>query len=344
MPLLLTFLFAFAGGWAFKRLKVPGGMMIGSVVGACVYNLISGQAVAPVWAKVSSQVMAGAFIGVGVQREDLRQMRTILKASAIVLGCYLVVNVISGLLIYWLSPLDLVTALMASVPGGLSDIPIIAADMGADASKVLALQFVRFLMGIALFPTLIARLPEERHGGEDHLKSAQLTADLPHTLLTLAVAAACGLLGRVSPIPGGTMALAAVGSIAFKLVYPKACMLKPLRRTAQYFAGLFVGAGVTMAQIRDLRLLALPVVILLLCYFLGAPVIGWILRREGIFGRREAFLAATPAGASDMALISADLGVYDVKLVLLQMMRLIVVITLFPSLLGLVIRLVQSIS
>ena len=38
-----------------------------------------------------------------------------------------------------------------------------------------------------------------------------------------------------------------------------------------------------------------------------------------------------PAGASDMALISADLGVYNVKLVLLQVMRLIAVILLFPS-------------
>ena len=32
-----------------------------------------------------------------------------------------------------------------------------------------------------------------------------------------------------------------------------------------------------------------------------------------------------------MALISADLGVYNVRLVLLQVMRLIAVILLFPS-------------
>ena len=60
-------------------------------------------------------------------------------------------------------------------------------------------------------------------------------------------------------------------------------------------------------------------------------LIATLLQRLRIFGRREAFLAATPAGASDMALISADLGVYNVKLVLLQVMRLIAVILLFPS-------------
>ncbi len=44
-------------------------------------------------------------------------------------------------------------------------------------------------------------------------------------------------------------------------------------------------------------------------------------------------LAATPAGASDMALISADLGIHNIRLIFLQVMRLIAVITLFPALL-----------
>lgn len=336
MPLLLTFLCAFIGGWIFKRLKVPGGMMIGSVVGACVYNLLSGEAVAPTWAKVASQIMAGAFIGVGVHREDVKQIRSILKASALVLGCYFLINIISGLLIHWFSSLDLITALMSSVPGGLSDIPIIAADMGADPSKVLAMQFVRFLMGIALFPSLIARLPDEKHEGHGSAAHTADKADVPNILLTLAVAAAFGLLGRISPVPGGAMAFAALGSIAFKLLYPKACMTMSLRLAAQLLAGLYVGAGVSLDQIIELKALVLPIVILLSCYFLGALLIGWLLRHFRFFGRREAYLAATPAGASDMALISADLGVYDVKLVLLQVMRLIAVVTVFPTLLKVV--------
>ena len=53
----------------------------------------------------------------------------------------------------------------------LSDIPI-AADMGADASKVLTLQLVRFVMGIGIFPSLIALLPED----EAHPKQ---TASMP---------------------------------------------------------------------------------------------------------------------------------------------------------------------
>ena len=42
-------------------------------------------------------------------------------------------------------------------------------------------------------------------------------------------------------------------------------------------------------------------------------------------------LAATPAGASDMALISADLGIRNAKLIVLQVLRLITVVLVFPS-------------
>lgn len=333
MTVLYTLLAAVAVGWLFDRLHVPGGMMVGSVVGACALNLLTGLAEMPPAAKAAAQIAAGAFIGVGVRREDLKHMRAIVKTAAIVIACLFVVNLISGLLIWRISPLDPLTAFMACAPGGLSDIPIIAADMGADASKVLVLQLVRFVMGIAIFPSLIALLPEDEHHQPESGTYARHAGDWPNTLLTLAVAAAFGMLGRMSPVPGGTMAFATLGSIAFKLLYPKACLKKPVRKAAQCLSGAYVGAGIGMSQLIDLKYLLWPAVVLLACYTLGALLIGGLLQRQHVFSRRESYLAATPAGASDMALISADLGVYNVKLILLQVMRLVLVITLFPTVL-----------
>ena len=42
-------------------------------------------------------------------------------------------------------------------------------------------------------------------------------------------------------------------------------------------------------------------------------------------------LAATPAGASDMALISSDLGVNSKEVIELQIIRMVVVIVVFPQ-------------
>lgn len=331
--MLLTLLCALLGGLILQKLKVPGGMMVGAVIGASAFNVATGQAYIHPLAKTAAQVAAGAFIGVGVKREDLKQMRALVKVALLVILFLLVVNVATGLLIHAVSPLSLLTAFMSSAPGGLSDIPIIAADLGADASQVLVLQFVRFVLGIAIFPSVIGHVHQE-DSSATHSDYQAPEGDWPHTLLTLAVSAVFGLVGKASGMPGGTMAFSTVGTIIFKLSYSKACMLRPVRRAAQWLSGGFVGAGIGLAQIVALKYLALPAVVLVACYSLACVLLGRLLQKLNYFDKRESYLAATPAGASDMALISADLGVYNVRLVLLQVMRLVAVITLFPTILN----------
>ena len=62
-------------------------------------------------------------------------------------------------------------------------------------------------------------------------------------------------------------------------------------------------------------------------YFLGGRHMGpWV--------------SALSAGASDMTLISSDLGVQSPDLIILQIIRLIVVISLFPQLIHLIVSVV----
>ena len=338
MHIVYTLLAASAVGLIFSKLHVPGGMMIGAVIGACATNLVLGNAQMPSFFKIAAQIVAGAFVGAGVSRSEMGEMRKTIKPAAIVILGLFTLNVISGLLIYKTSSIDLLTALLCTTPGGISDIPIVAADMGADASKVLVMQFVRYVVGIGVFPALIGKITaQEIQYNEVAPLDAKSTGDgaLP-VLLTIAVAAAAGLLGKLSGLPAGTMAFATIGSIVFKLFYPKANLPRNVRKAAQCMSGAYVGAGIGLAQLMELRLLAGPALILVLFLATGTFVIGMTLKRLKLFSFREAMLAATPAGASDMALISADLGIRNIWLILLQVMRMISVITVFPSLLKLV--------
>lgn len=337
LPILVTLAVAFAFGYTLDRLKVPGGMMIGAVIGTCLLGVTTGYAQIPKIAKTTAQVIAGAFIGAGVSREEMREMRTVVKPAAILLPGLLVINIVAGLLIFLTGPIDLMTALMSCTPGGISDIPMIAADLGADTSKVTLMQFVRFMMGIALFPSLIRIITkDDQKEKETVLTRKKVEPSLMPTLLTLAVAAFSGWLGMISPMPSGTMAGAVLGSILFKYFYPRAQTPRFIRKAAQCLSGAYVGASIGMQQIAEIPFLLLPIVILLGCYLFGAFVISKLLVKAKCFNRTEAMLAATPAGASDMALISADLGVQNVKLILLQVLRLVVVISFFPAILKLV--------
>lgn len=337
LPILVTLGVAFFFGYILDRLRVPGGMMIGAVIGSCLLGVTTGYAEMPKVAKTAAQIIAGAFIGAGVSRSELREMKTILKPAAILLPGLLIINIVAGFIIHAASPLDLITAFMSCAPGGLSDIPMIAADMGADTSKVMLMQFIRFLMGIALFPALIRLLSRGNKGEkEEAIKLEKVKPELVPTLLTVLVATAAGLLGMISPMPSGTMAFAVLGSIAFKWFYPRAQTPRPLRKAAQCLSGAFVGAGFGLQQLSEIPYLFVPILILLACYLVGALCISRLLVKAKCFGPTEAMLAATPAGASDMALISADMGVRNVKLIILQVLRLVVVISLFPTILNLI--------
>lgn len=338
MPVFFTLLAAAAVGLVLNKLRVPGGMMVGAVVGACAINLALGSTQMPSFFKTAAQIVAGAFIGAGVSRGELGEMRKAFKPAAIVILGLLALNILSGLVISKVSSIDLLTALLGTTPGGISDVPIVAAEMGADASKVLVMQLVRFVVGIGVFPTIIGKmtpLEGQSYGLYNHAAKANGTRILP-VLLTLAVAAASGLAGKATGIPAGTMAFATIGSILFKLLYSKASLPRSVRKSAQCLSGAYVGAGIGMAQLIELRLLLVPALVLIVSLATGTLLIGAALKRMKAFSLREAMLAATPAGASDMALISADLGIHNMRLILLQVMRMIAVITFFPSLLKLI--------
>ena len=136
------------------------------------------------------------------------------------------------------------------------------------------------------------------------------------------------------------MGFATLGSIVFACFYPKAQTPRVLRKGAQLLSGAFVGASVGMAQLLKLGTLGVPVLILIAAYTISCFVIGGLLTRAGYFDRAEGMLAATPAGASDMALISADLGVSNAKLIVLQVLRLITVVLVFPTILSFVAALI----
>jgi membrane AbrB-like protein len=152
---LLTILAGTACGMGASKLKIPGGLLIGGIIGAAMLNILFANAYMPKDTKLYIQIIAGAFIGCIMEKSDLKRMPYIIKPAGIMLISFLILNLTVGFLIWKVSPLDLITSLMAVIPGSISDTPIIAATMGADAPKVAVMQIVRQILGISIFPSLI---------------------------------------------------------------------------------------------------------------------------------------------------------------------------------------------
>ena len=101
--------------------------------------------------------MIGAQVGLRFTRQSLASITRMLPAVlALVVGMVLA-TALMGSLLAALTPVDGLTAYLATTPGGLFAVLATAADAGSDTTYVMAVQVVR-LLAILAFTPLLARL------------------------------------------------------------------------------------------------------------------------------------------------------------------------------------------
>ena len=340
-------------GWLMLKKKVPAAVLVGAICGSTLLNIFTGTALMPSNAKLAAQITTGAFLGCGITRRDVRNFPQVAKPFAVVMASFLLLNFITGFLIWKFSPLDFITSMLCSMPGGVSDTPLIAMDMGADVPKVTVLQFIRMVFGVGALPgiiLLVDRMETKRHPQQEVQVSGEPVAPVAssegHTgtrvslLLTLIVAALGGFFGKWIGVAAGALTFSMIFSLIFKLgLYPKAHCPLWLRRIAQLLSGCCIGSSIAREDIFELRFLVLPALLLLCGYVINCIVIGRLLHRAFGLSLREGMLSVSPAGATEMAFVAADMGVNSPNLIVLQLCRLVGVMAIFPQVFQLVMRL-----
>lgn len=347
MWMLLTVAAALGMGLLLFQCKVPGGMLVGAIIGAAALNIATGQAFIYLQTRVVAQAMTGAYIGCMMTREDVRHLPRLIRPYLVVLASLLALNLAMASVFYWTTDLDLLTCLFCAAPGGMSDTPLIAMDMGADSSVVAVMQFVRMLFGMGCLPTVIMlsdRLiePEAAKEMEEHAVQSRSAAKAKPTLRgflpTMCAAVAAAALGKWSGIPAGALSAALIVTAALKLSGRCPGMPMWLRRAAQVISGCCIGSGITREQVIAMKQLALPAVALCLGYMACCVGMGIVISKLFRIPLREAMLTLSPAGATEMALIAADLGVESTDLVVLQICRLVGVMLIFPQIFHVIIN------
>lgn len=351
MTVLLTIVSATVGGLLLLKLKVPGGMLVGSIIGVVILNLMTGHAYIYPEAKTFAQILTGAYIGCTVSREDVKRLPTVIGPYLTVMISFLVLNLCVAAFFYIVTDMDLLTCLFCAAPGGIGDTPLVAMDMGADGAMVAVMQFVRMIFGMGCLPTIIMLAdqklaPEqaiisesnrEEHATSDKKNYAQNS--LIKFLPTLAIAACAGIAGQMLEVPGGILSFSMIAVVAVKMRVSLSPMPMWMRRLAQVLAGCCIGSSISKDQLCQLRQLILPAIVLCLGYIICCIGMGCVISRVFRMNFRESMLCLSPAGATEMALIAADLGVHSANLVVLQMCRLLSVMTFFPQIFTLIIRL-----
>lgn len=160
--LLLTMAAAAVGAFIGYKLHLPAGCMVGAMVVVIALNLATGLVYFPVELRTVVQMFSGSVIGTGIRKKDVHDLKGMAIPVVLLLGCMVVLNVIFGTAIHYASGLDPATAMFASAPGGMTDMAIIAGDLGANPSYVVILQLSRLIMTLALLPPIFAKIINKR--------------------------------------------------------------------------------------------------------------------------------------------------------------------------------------
>lgn len=343
---LLTMLAALAVGFLLRKTGLPGGMMLGAIIGVAALKILTGIGFAPWFVRYFAQSVAGGCFGASLDRQKLRMLPRLILPLLIIYTFLVLTDVGMAFVMTKVSPLSSVTALTAGIAGGINDVPLIAVELGADAGKVAVLQFVRLLTGIAGIPFLIRLLDKDARpsSDRDRTKAKAPKAKIPwwETLLAIAVALVGGYIGRLTGLPGGILLFSMIAVSLLHVASGYGRIDPRVKVLAQWFSGAYIGCLLDREDVMELRFLLLPALIICLGFILNAFVTSFLLSRITKMSFRESMLACSPAGASEIALLSSDLNIgaeLSTDIMVIHVFRVMLAVAVTPQLIPLIAKL-----
>jgi membrane AbrB-like protein len=150
---------ALLGIWVGKRFRLPSGGLIGAIlVGMVVGALGWGPVTFPPVVLAAAYLLLGTRVGSRFDPAVLRRIRDLLPW---VLGFIMLMTGLSaglGWVLAEVTGIGLLTALLATSPGGMDGAMIAALDTGANVPLVLAVQLSRLLLMVIAGPLVVRRL------------------------------------------------------------------------------------------------------------------------------------------------------------------------------------------
>lgn len=153
--LLKTLGVAALGAVGARLLRVPSGaVFVPLIIAATLQGFGHLTIILPPWLLMIAFAIIGLWVGLRFTKETV--LYAFRALPVMLIGTTTLIGLCCGsaVMLWWLVGTDPLTAFLATVPGGLDAIAIIAVDSNADISFVLALQTVRLFVVIITGPLL----------------------------------------------------------------------------------------------------------------------------------------------------------------------------------------------
>ena len=151
----MTLLVAGVSGAIGVGMRIPAGaLLLPMVAGAALEGAGLVTIVLPPWLLALSYAFLGWSIGLGFTREILTHASRALPQVLLATFALIAICGLLALFLVHAAGIDPLTAYLATTPGGMDAVAIIAASSNVDIAFVMALQTARFLIVLAVAPPL----------------------------------------------------------------------------------------------------------------------------------------------------------------------------------------------
>jgi uncharacterized protein len=336
---LLALGLALAGGFIFTLAHIPLPWMLGPMTASMIWTIWGRK---PLWwhngLRDTGLTLLGYIMGTAVTIETAVGISMQLPAMLAVTLIVVAAGVLSGLAVGRGAGISMQSAMIGSIPGGLSQMIVLAEEVeGADVTVVSFMQTIRLLSVIFIVPFIAF------HGMAGEAATG------------VGVGAAAGgqvagvSLSAAELLPFVPVMLAG-GWIAHKLRIPTPYMLGPLLGTAvlvvlgveapqlpelaviaaQLLVGVHVGMSLRLSSLSNWRRLLPYTAVGAVGIILMTLGLSYVLNQLGLMSMATAFLGTSPGGMSEMGVTAISVGA-DLPLVTsYQMFRILFILFIVP--------------
>ncbi|ALQ37909.1 AbrB family transcriptional regulator [Fusobacterium hwasookii] len=152
---LFTIIVGIIGGIIGYFSHLPAGTMSCSMALVAYFNVKTHKAYMPLTLRKIIQSFGGALIGAKVTLSDVIALKDLILPIILIVIGFCLMNVFVGFFLYKTTKFSLSTALLSASPGGMSDISLMAEDLGANGPQVASMQFLRAIFIVGVYPIII---------------------------------------------------------------------------------------------------------------------------------------------------------------------------------------------
>ncbi len=330
--ILATFAVAAAGGLLFFHIRSPLPWLLGPLAATILLGRLRPSAVCwPLALRNTGLLVLGYIMGRPFTAEVglfiLSQLPLMLAMTALLI----LASLAAGYLTHRQTGLTLATSVLATVPGGLSQMVVLSEEIaGADVAVVTLMQTLRMLSVVFTVPFLtIHGLAAGAAGAAAPVGAA---AAAPAAALPFVAAVVAGALLAVRlriPTPyllGPVLATAPLVVAGL----PAPAVPQPLLTVAQIAVGAYMGSNINLAGLGGWRKILGATLLNIVVLLLVALLIGYYLAAAIPASPATAFLSTAPGGMAEMGLTAILVGA-DVSVVVgYNLFRVLFILLVMP--------------